>query len=368
MRFYGRVYANPKDTLADCERVELGAPWDLTRRHVERFAPLLVGKPIRVEHNSTRVGRICSAGVDARDGSLYIAFDLDASLAGQTAQELVRSGAAPELSLRHDYHSGLDGMTVEEVSLVARGARKGCSLLREEDIRALGLGALTTAPTLSVMASAATPADESPAKRKREDLTNTEYISELAKQLTDDDARQLFDRFAKVSETAIAADSELKSLRAKYEDLEARIQSDKKTQEASSGEIIRVLNEMYGAAAQGSKLPEEVSKQACGELANSNNLLSLLGTVVPVACSALQRASLDRQAFDRERTHLANLEQQLTRMGAAPVAAERVAVKASSSEAPPTKMQLPGYLENAFSRGDAVDGTVKHGDVYIARS
>lgn len=370
MAFYGRVYADPKDKVEECRRVEHGAPWDLTREHLRRFAPLLVGKPVRVEHSESEVGTIRAAQIEPRTGALFVAFDLHDTPAGKTARELIRSGAAPELSLRHDYYSGLKGMSVEEVSLVSRGARRACTLMSEAGIRARGLWDLL--PRSSAMASESDAQQEPPQKRARETTAAdsdsiTDYVAKLAEKLPEEDARQLYGRFVKLSETAIKKDEELKNAQARCTELQNRIESEQKIQATSSEEIIRVLNEMYGHAAQGGKLPEDVRRLASTELSGASNLRSVLNTVVPVACSALQRATHERKIFSAEHRQLQHLEEQLHRMGADYVPPERVSLRASkAAPAEVPRVPLPPYLAEAFAK--PTDMSVKETDIYPSRA
>lgn len=112
-----------------------------------------------IEHDenatlNTRVGRIVRASVNPANRNVEIEFRLREDGAGSGVSDLVRSGKLSELSLGHVYMNETGKSRALEVSLVAKGARKGCKIIRAS-ARFASTGA--TAAAAAAAAAAAPP-------------------------------------------------------------------------------------------------------------------------------------------------------------------------------------------------------------------
>jgi hypothetical protein len=91
--------------------------------------------PVKTEHSGSEVGRVLTSFLDA-DGNLHCVMELNsASLPACLAQGFVRDGLALDLSLGYtvdiqntDNSLHATEKRILEVSLVRKGARKGCHI------------------------------------------------------------------------------------------------------------------------------------------------------------------------------------------------------------------------------------------------
>lgn len=100
----------------------------------------LRGVPVKQEHTGAEVGRVVSSFID-KGGALQVVMEVDqGSCEGAIAAGFVRDGIAADLSLgysvdvRHSENRLLAGSkAVLEISLVRRGARRGCHVSAYQD-------------------------------------------------------------------------------------------------------------------------------------------------------------------------------------------------------------------------------------------
>ena len=98
------------------------------------------GIPVKTEHSGSEVGRVLTSFLDA-DGNLNCVMELGkTSLPACLAQGFVRDGLALDLSLGYtvdiqNTDNNLQAMEkkIVEVSLVRKGARKGCHITAYQD-------------------------------------------------------------------------------------------------------------------------------------------------------------------------------------------------------------------------------------------
>lgn len=94
------------------------------------------GTPLRVEHNTGAVGSVLSGWIGA-DQSMYVLAEIDVSkIHGAVAAACVKSGRLGEFSLGYksqmiresDGQLHVGEKTIQELSLVATGARPNCNI------------------------------------------------------------------------------------------------------------------------------------------------------------------------------------------------------------------------------------------------
>jgi hypothetical protein len=98
------------------------------------------GIPVKTEHSGSEVGHVLTSFLDA-DGNLNCVMELSkASLPACLAQGFVRDGLALDLSLGYtvdiqntDNNLQAIEKKIVEVSLVRKGARKGCHITAYQD-------------------------------------------------------------------------------------------------------------------------------------------------------------------------------------------------------------------------------------------
>jgi hypothetical protein len=98
------------------------------------------GIPVKTEHSGSEVGRVLTSFLDA-DGKLNCVMELSkSSLPACLAQGFVRDGLALDLSLGYtvdiqntDNNLQAIEKKIVEVSLVRKGARKGCHITAYQD-------------------------------------------------------------------------------------------------------------------------------------------------------------------------------------------------------------------------------------------
>jgi acyl-coenzyme A thioesterase PaaI-like protein len=107
----------------------------LTRAELEQVAASMKGTPVKAEHSGAALGAVVSSYIDAA-GALNCVVRLDDSVEGEIVRGLVRDGIASDFSLGYrvnvsqSQHRLLAGeKTVLEVSVVRRGARRGCHIM-----------------------------------------------------------------------------------------------------------------------------------------------------------------------------------------------------------------------------------------------
>lgn len=99
----------------------------------------LIGVPVKTEHKGGGVGKIVSVNV-GNNGDLMCLLEIDeSSMIGSLAGGFVRDGLATELSLGYTVdvkntqnHLKAIKKQVHEVSIVRKGARKGCYIVALE--------------------------------------------------------------------------------------------------------------------------------------------------------------------------------------------------------------------------------------------
>lgn len=95
--------------------------------------------PVKQEHTGANVGRVVSC-FKGDGGELQCLLELDDSLEGDIAAGFVRDGIATELSLGYsvEIHHSDDNTyktgkkTIQEISLVRKGARQGCYIIAHD--------------------------------------------------------------------------------------------------------------------------------------------------------------------------------------------------------------------------------------------
>eukprot|EP00960_Hanusia_phi_P071423 767551-Hanusia_phi.AAC.4 len=100
----------------------------------------LIGKPVKIEHKGVDVGKIVSAFKDEQ-GQLVCVLEIeDNEIEGAVARRWVQDGTIKDLSLgylvnvdKKDDRLKAVGKEVMEVSLVKKGARERCHILRDEE-------------------------------------------------------------------------------------------------------------------------------------------------------------------------------------------------------------------------------------------
>lgn len=131
--------ANPQGENDNYNGLYYTAP-ELDKLASEICDGAIVGVPVKAEHTGEPIGQIVS-GFIGDDKALHCVMKIDEnSIDGAIAAGLVRDGIAAELSLGYAVdvkHS--DGKytakkkTLLEVSLVRKGARKGCYIYSYDD-------------------------------------------------------------------------------------------------------------------------------------------------------------------------------------------------------------------------------------------
>jgi len=99
------------------------------------LAALVRGVPVKTEHTGNEIGRVVSGFLDA-NGALQCVMEVDEStLEGAIASGFVRDGVAADLSLGYsvdvqhtDDHLKAGAKKMLEISIVRKGARKGCHI------------------------------------------------------------------------------------------------------------------------------------------------------------------------------------------------------------------------------------------------
>ena len=119
VRFVGYIAANLVDRLSFSGLPKTRAQQlEVTKEHVQIWLPQLRGIPIRMNHTTQPVGKVVRASLDD-EHRLSVEFELDESLGGKAARELLRGGTMRQLSLSHDWIKNQP----LEVSLCEEGAR-----------------------------------------------------------------------------------------------------------------------------------------------------------------------------------------------------------------------------------------------------
>lgn len=97
------------------------------------------GTPVKAEHTGEALGTVISGFVDST-GALNCVIRINDSLEGEIARGLVRDGIAADFSLgytvdvTHSHERLLAGKKrLLEISLVRRGARRGCHIMAYAD-------------------------------------------------------------------------------------------------------------------------------------------------------------------------------------------------------------------------------------------
>ena len=113
---------------------------NFTKNELWKLKDKMRGVSVKTEHAGSVVGRVLSGFVDAT-GNLHCVMEIEQnSLPGALAQGFIRDGVASELSLgytvdiKNNVH-GLKAMEKQllEVSLVRKGARKGCHIVAYQE-------------------------------------------------------------------------------------------------------------------------------------------------------------------------------------------------------------------------------------------
>lgn len=111
-----------------------------TKNELWNLKDKMRGVSVKTEHAGSAVGHVLSGFVDAT-GNLHCVMEIEQhSLPGALAQGFIRDGVASELSLgytvdiKNNVH-GLKAMQKQllEVSLVRKGARKGCHIVAYQE-------------------------------------------------------------------------------------------------------------------------------------------------------------------------------------------------------------------------------------------
>lgn len=392
--FYGCVYRNPEKELSKCRKTTGGAPFDLTRTHLNKFASMLVGLPIRVEHADSNVGEIIGAEQDRETGSLFVAFKFDNTLGGIAAREYVSGNATSELSLRHDYYPGLEHIKPVEVSIVKRGARPDTNIIVDPYvIYEKGLFSLLKNETrnfkrpITIMASdqtapvvPATPTTDEPQKKKAR-MMNADFAQSIADKLTQEEARELFSRFTESGEAMILTNkrmkeiqSELQKTEAEKVELQRRLEKEEKNNEATSEEIVTFLNRMRECTQQ-TPIRDALRESFNKELSQSPFLRAELGSTIPVACSQLARAATIENDLSSYRNKLMETEKAIQDIGIPEIRATEkwtqnhgptavpqvVAASAQANQERP----IPSFLREELEKGYE-NGTIKANDIYVS--
>lgn len=332
MSFFGCAYAHPKEQIHEVERLDNGAPWDLTRSQLLGVTRLLRGKPVVVEHHGTVVGYIEDATQDATDGSMYVKFQLHDDVKGQTARELIACGTARELSLRHDYIHAMDAIVPVEISLVQKGAREGTQLLSPWELyKRSPSAARQLRAVLPVMASAteppasdsmgAPPDEPPPTKKMRVEEDNSKFLARIGEGMSEEDRIALFDRFTNQTKMQVDLTQQLEEFKTEKMQLEHELNEIKtKTrpaealQETQARDIIKILNQMYSTAseeAEHAKLHPDILEMSVTEMKDAPNMVSLLNRIVPVCASALTRQKKENSDLAQRQRALETVEAEL---------------------------------------------------------
>lgn len=213
----GVAYAYPEASWRGARCFDAGGlrPWDLSRRQLRAFAESMGAGhiPVLVEHDAgRRIGRVTRAATDPLSGGLAVEMELHAA----------PPPGMNELSLRHDCGddaSGSASIWPVEVSVVSRGARRGCRLFNDASLEDV-LQAMASEPVQAPESMAAEPAAPTSAAQ----MSGVEIVEAAANSMPPDQAQALMDLFGEMAKTKMSAESESVELKKQVEEMRRQME------------------------------------------------------------------------------------------------------------------------------------------------
>jgi len=344
------------------------------------LASQLPGAPVRIEHEEKNIGTINMARLEG--GRLAVGWELDQTAAGMSMERLIEKGEAPELSLKHAKY-GDGSVQPIEVSIVRKGARKGCAIDTERyKLAARNPSNMATEDMTPVQteAPAAAPmvAAEPAAKRARYD-SPMDFLKTVSTKTNDTEAVELVaDYLADMMENEVNTQQEIAALRQAKQILEEAQKNNVESSKNVVRDIVDTLGSLYQNFASGQMIDEAQKSKLSTVLTENVDVREAMRPLLVAASAIHQRTALAASAashvtVNAAMTRIETLQKQLSAargMNSVPVAPQWTPV--AVPPAPPVaevaasgahaneqfKFKVPDILRNAPSFSDAGVGRI----------